>query len=191
MELENAEALENWALEQFPKDQHGGGESQQILLSWFAHLRKHVDPETARYGQLVSDAINVLTKLQWAFLLLPDPERKRAVRYDLWAWPNESVRLQRRPSEWCEASPTMVGDIDEALAEYVQRPWLQHNVIDASAISALLFSQLAVFAEQVKSGTAFGGPNWSYILSEGNLFKQLVPPSGSCDSALREGTKVV
>ena len=64
-------------------------------------------------------------------------------------------------------------ELDDAIAAYLKRPWLQDDAIDASAINALLFTELASFSEQVKSGTAFGIPNWSYILSGGNPLKQL------------------
>jgi hypothetical protein len=86
MELETPEELENWALEQFPRGETGGGQSQQILRSWFERLRKQVDPDTAQYGQLISEAVDVLRELQNAFSageLKSDADRKRAVTHPL------------------------------------------------------------------------------------------------------------
>jgi hypothetical protein len=174
-ELETPENLENWALEQFPRNETGGAQSQDILRSWFARLRKQVDPDTTEYGQLVSQAVDVLRRLQSAFCggeLANEPDQKRAGRHSLWAWPSDAA-LQERPKGWFQESPASSDDLDEALAEYLKRPWLQHDAIDASAINALLFTELAVFVEQVKTGAALGKPNWSYIFSGGNMFAQL------------------
>ena len=174
MELETPEELEDWALEQFSKDLTGDGESQEILLTWFAGLREQVDPNTARYGRLISDAVSVLENLRSAFSTgeLHDANSRHAARFALWAWPSETT-LQVRPTDWIGESPTSVDDLDTALAEYLKRPWLQHDLIDASAINALLFSEVSAFLEQVKSGAALGRPNWSYIFSGGNVFKQM------------------
>ncbi len=160
---------------QFPTAETGGGECQQILRRWFGSLRKRVDPEKAQYGQLVSDAVDVLTKLRDAFSSgekPPDSDRKRAGRFGLWAWPSEGTLIER-PSNWYEESLVTTTELEGALAAYLKRPWLQDDAIDASAINALLFIELAAFSEQVNSGAAFGIPNWSYILSGRNPLMQL------------------
>jgi hypothetical protein len=173
---------ERWALEQFPIGATGGGECQAILRSWFPRLRKEAkqvdqgrDEYLDQYELEIGGAVDVLQKLQSAFSAderSPDPDQKRAARYTLWAWPSDAA-LQERPKDWYRESPTSIDYLDNPLADYLKRPWLQHDVIDASAINALLFTELAVFVEQLKIGTALGKPNWSYIFSGGNMFAQV------------------
>jgi hypothetical protein len=96
MELEPPQALENRALQKFRTDRRGGGESQQILRSWFARLRKQVDPDTTQYGRQIWDAVRVLegiregvTGLFWLDEIVGN-RKERAARFDLWAWPTDA-----------------------------------------------------------------------------------------------------
>ena len=90
----------------------------------------------------------------------------------LWAWPSDDA-LQKTPDEWLEKSPADLDQLDSAVAEYLKRPWLRHDTIDVSVINALIFTELAIFVEDMKTGRALGKPNWSYIFSGGNLFAQI------------------
>jgi hypothetical protein len=140
MELGTSKALENWAFAQFPREATGGGECQQILRSWSASLRKRVDPDTPEYRQLISDAVRVLEELRtgiggvfWLDEIIAD--RKHTARYNLWAWPSDA-----EVEDWAYRGTGRAGldDLDNALADYLKRPWLQHDAIDISAINALL-----------------------------------------------------
>jgi hypothetical protein len=74
-----------------------------------------------------------------------------------------------RPKEWNGTSPTDVDKLTDALADYIERPWLQHNLIDCAAINALLFSALAYWRElhlMMVSGLSF-------MLSGGNQLRML------------------
>jgi hypothetical protein len=78
------------------------------------------------------------------------------------------------PKEWNgHKSPADLDDLDAAMAQYLDRPWMRHSTIDASAINALIFTELAAGTEEFKSGRSFGTINWSYFLSGGNLIKQV------------------
>ena len=44
-------------------------------------------------------------------------------------------------------------------------------MIDGAAINGLLFSTLASTIELYNTGELFGRPNWSYVLSKGNIFR--------------------
>jgi len=177
---ETIENIQNWALEEFTGVHTGGGESQQILLDWFPRLREEVDPATdsVRYRRLVRDAVSVLEQLREAIggvFWIDDISAFRAgsepqTRYELWAWPTVA-----KIEEWANRGTGRAGldDLDKALADYLKRPWLQHDAIDVSAINALLVTELAELVEDVKSGAALGKPNWSYALSCGNVFAQI------------------
>jgi hypothetical protein len=58
------------------------------------------------------------------------------------------------------------------MAEYLKRPWMRHDTIDVSVINALIFTELALYAEEFKSGRPYGKINWSYLFSGGNPLKQ-------------------
>ena len=73
----------------------------------------------------------------------------------LWAWPDDRVFVEC-PKEWLEKSPADLDELDSAMAEYLKRPWMRHDTIDASVINALIFTELALYAEEVKSGRPFG-----------------------------------
>ena len=45
--------------------------------------------------------------------------------------------------------------------------------LDVSVINALIFTELALYDEEVKSGRPFGMINWSYLFSGGNPLKQI------------------
>src|SRR5207302_1734906 len=92
-------------------------------------------------------------------------------RYRIWAWPTEQALLSK-PSTWDEdsSSPANIDWLSESLSHYIERPWLQHNVIDGAAINALLFSALAS-GRQVYRMTV---TNWlDYLLSGGKDLRLL------------------
>lgn len=169
------QTVETSALEEFSSDSPGDRECQQILQSWFSLLHQRSCGDLSEYRRDVWAAVGVLRSIRDALWLnwgKIDPAVKRTTPDQLWAWPGEDA-LKQRPGSWYDRSPAAIDQLDHALAEYLKRPWLQHNTIDISAINALLFTDLAVTIDDVKTGVMFGSPNWSYILSGGNMFAQL------------------
>jgi len=162
-------AVEKSALEGFSEEREwGGGECRQILRDWFPRLlervseRKGSDAEISDYKWEIDDAFPVLESLRWAFSA--NELRTSSRRYGIWAWPTLAL-------EGLIASPADPDQLADALADYVERPWLRHNVIDGAAINALLFSTLASSINLHDSGELFGRPKLSYVLGGGNVFK--------------------
>jgi hypothetical protein len=60
-------------------------------------------------------------------------------------------------------SPADTTQLANALSNYVERPWLQHNLIDGAAINAFLFSAMSSALELHRMG-AFGRTDWAYML---------------------------
>src|SRR5262249_84741 len=87
--------------------------------------------------------------------------------WPVWTWPAEA-ELVFRPKGWRSSSPADVDKLTDGIARYIERPWLQHNIIDGAAINAFLFSALASSMEAYKTGELLGKVNWSYVLSNGN-----------------------
>ena len=172
---EAPEEIEQSLLADFPPDEVGSGECRLIVESWFARARQSGGAN--RYKRQLQDACNVLKAIRDACWLnynhwLPAEKKPRFVPQTLWAWPHDDA-LVESPKEWLEKSPVDLDDLDNAMAEYLKRPWMRHDTIDASVINALIFTELALYAEEVKLGKPFGMINWSYLFSGGNLFKQL------------------
>jgi hypothetical protein len=86
----------------------------------------------------------------------------------IWAWPTEA-ELLIRPKEWRDTSPADADKLADALVGYIERPWLQHDVIDGAAINALLFAALAEYTD-LHMIRVFG---LSYGLSGGNQLRML------------------
>ena len=197
-------SLENWALMQFPRTADGGPECQHILRTWFTCLKKQVDPATAEYGQHLSEAVQVLEAVReaisgmfWLDLLdeirdrplrptdwwrlrawialfkgeLTSTRRPKHRRPSMWAWPT-----QTQIEEWAYRGTGRAGlhDLEQALAAYLKRPWLQSDAIDVSSINALLVTELAEVHLAIRNGAAFGKPNWGFVLGGSNVFVQMV-----------------
>ena len=88
---------------------------------------------------------------------------------DLWAWPTDA-----EVEQWAYRGTGRAGldDLETALADYLKRPWLQHDAIDISAINALIIAEMAERFLDVKTGAALGKANWSFIFSGGNIFAE-------------------
>jgi hypothetical protein len=173
-------AIEKSAQEGFGEGREwGGGECRQILRDWFPRLLERVaerngaEADISDYKREIDDAFPVLEGMRSAFCFNELPP-SGSTRYRLWAWPTEQA-LHSRPKEWSKGvtSPADADRLADALADYIERPWLQHNAIDGAAINALMFSTLASTMELHETGELIGRPNWSYILSERNVFKML------------------
>lgn len=170
------ESQERAALREFSTDESGGRECRRILNDWFVKLKERAGDDDALCWREIWDAVDVLRGIHSAITPIDldsdDEGKKRYAWPRLWVWPFEQA-VRNPPKHWIGRSPVIVDSLDEALAKYLKRPWLQHDIIDASVINALLFTELAEFAEQVRIGTATGTPNWSYIFSDGNELAQL------------------
>lgn len=164
------------ALQEFSEDESGGRECRRILNDWIVKLRERAGCDDELFRREIWEAVDVLREIQSAITPIGvDSKGEGNQRYAwprLWVWPSEDAVITP-PKHWIGRSPISVDHLDKAIAKYLKRPWLQHDIIDASVINALLFTALAEFAEQVRIGTATGTPNWSYILSGGNELAQL------------------
>ena len=152
--LDDSIKIEQLLLEEFPSDEVGGEECRLIVKGWIARAQK--SGGAASHLDQLRQACDILEGIRDAFwsLWLPDDDRKR-IPQTLWAWPNDDALVQR-PKEWLEKSPTDLGLLDHALADYLKRPWLSDDTIDLSAINAVLFTALADCVDEVKSGRPFG-----------------------------------
>jgi len=158
-------------LSKYPSDGVGNGDFKKILTSWYSRIRKNGDikPYLLKLGE-ASGVLEGIRDACWANWL--PPENSKYVPQTLWAWPNDDA-LAHRPKGWLESSPADLDDIDNYMADYLKRPWMRRDAIDASVINALIFTELALYADEVKSGRPFGMINWSYLFSRGNPLKQL------------------
>jgi hypothetical protein len=170
--------VEEAALAEFPKGDHGSRECHRILQDWFPRLRERTAGDAEQYREEVWDAIETLRDLQFALRsrelwrdLWVDRDPAKPVSHTLWMWPTEKW-LETSQFPWSAPSPIRVDHLDKALSKYLKRPWLQHDSIDISAINALIFSELAEYLEGIRSGNLFGTPYWSYALSGGNVLAQ-------------------
>ena len=170
-DTDEREGIEHSLLAEFPSDVVGCGQCRLIIEGWLARVRQRGDAN--RYQHQLRDACNVLDTIRdacWSNWL-PSENPRRAPQ-TLWAWPDDGALIEC-PKEWLEKSPASLDELDSAMAEYLKRPWMRHDIIDVSVINALLFTELAMYADEVRSGRPFGMINWSYLFSGGNPLKQL------------------
>jgi hypothetical protein len=169
-DADQQEYVEEILLENVPSDEVGSRECRLIVKGWIARAQESGGAE--RHWDQLQQACEILKSIRdacWSNWL---PEDEARVPQTLWAWPNDNALVQS-PKEWMEKSPADTGLVDHALADYLKRPWLRDDTIDLSAINALLFTDLALLNEEVKSGRPFGKINWSYFFSGGNPLKQM------------------
>jgi hypothetical protein len=167
---EQPKSVEDQALEEFPNDIVGGVECQSILHDWFGVLRARASTDARQYQREVWEAVSMLTDLRLSMSPLPVIlDDNVPVPPRIWAWPQEHA-IRSPPKDWLGMDEN---ELDAALASYVRCPWLQHDRIDGSAINALIFAHLQETTEHVRCGAATGVPNWSYILSGGNILAEI------------------
>ena len=82
-------------------------------------------------------------------------------------------QLAERPTEWTDASPIDPTVLDAATARYLDRPWLQSNLLDWYLLNGFIVDEILRLADSVKSGFVLGKIDWAYVLSEGRSFAQL------------------
>jgi hypothetical protein len=150
---DEAEEIEQSLLADFPPDEVGCGECRLIVESWLARIRQRGGAN--RYKRQLWDGCNVLKAIRdacWSnYNYWLQAEKPSRVPQTLWAWPHDSALLEC-PKEWLEKSPASLDELDSAMAEYLNRPWLRHDTIDVSVINALIFTELALYADEVRSG---------------------------------------
>jgi hypothetical protein len=178
-DVDEGEAGEGELIEQslflvFPLEEEGSGECREIIKSWLAQLRERGGAD--QYMNQLEDACDVLEATRDACWSNWCPTRRvKRVPQTLWAWPSDDAFVIR-PKEWCadEVSPANLDELDSAMTQYLKHPWMRHDTIDVSVINALLFTELALFLDELKSGRAIGTINWSYLFAQGNMFNSLL-----------------
>lgn len=164
------------------------GQMQAVLSDWFPRLREKAKerPEDPRYYlALLDDAEGVLNKIKAALssheLELASSTGERFPASDdpkenagrLWLAPG-SFQILHKPSNWLGVSPVNEQSLDEAIAEYLKRPWLQHNLIDWAAIGGAMFNSWAHRRLDVISGLAFGEIDWAALFSGGEQTRMII-----------------
>jgi hypothetical protein len=170
----NAISLEARMLEEFPQGVTGAGECRRIICDWFDRAEQKNSQGSRVDDDAVEDMIFVLRNIQEDMLSMY-PENNKSFLMDnrIWSWPDNSL--------FSTSDKDNSDKLNSSLAEYTKRPWLHHNLIDASAINAILFTRLVYFSYYKRSGLLTGFHNWGVILFGGNFLAQmaldlLIPP---------------
>jgi hypothetical protein len=82
-------------------------------------------------------------------------------------------QLIENPEEWTGASPIDSSRLYMATARYLERPWMQVNLLDWYILNGFVLDELLRLADGIKSGSSIGSINWAYILSGGKYLKTL------------------
>ena len=158
--------------------QWGGGDCKRILCDWFPRLlvraRKGSNAKVSDYEDEIEEAIWILGALRDAFSANVDRGLCNSVQDRLWTWPSEwelrfpaekwHQRHYRGSEKWYsdKTAPADSKLLASSIADYLERPWLQHNAIDGAAINAFLFSALSSAMDLYRMG-AFGPSDWAYV----------------------------
>lgn len=184
------EALERYSTGNTPN------QIQAILKGWFPRLRekaRDIGDWGIGYEGLVFEAEQVLKDIQWALaaykvssdwpgsvskaekrLGVPATEAKKRLEFQeehdrgiLWIAPAiEKLNDPVLEWNWRDFSPVDKDSLDKALVEYLEKDWLQHNIIDWAAINALLFDEYRRTNEGIASGAAIEKINWAWYLAD-------------------------
>ena len=91
-----------------------------------------------------------------------------------WIWFQPTLDcLKFRPDSWWDASPVNKSQLDAATVRYLQRPWMQLNLLDWYILNGYVFDELARVSDSIKSGEAIGIINWAYLFSGGDFEKTI------------------
>ncbi len=166
------DAVEKAAIDRFrePGNQWGGEDCKRILRDWFPRLLERVRRRGGAYAtagdyeEEIDDVVWILEWLRNAFAANIDRTLCDTVQDPIWVRPSEK-QLLFPPDTWRRRSdsPADTEDLKKCLSEYVERPWLQHNIIDGAAINTFLFSALSHAMDLYRMG-AFGPTDWAYFL---------------------------
>jgi hypothetical protein len=89
-----------------------------------------------------------------------------------WIWFKPGLdSLKFRPDDWDDVSPVDKSSLDTATARYLQRPWMQLNLLDWYILNGYIFDETARLADGIKSGEAIGIINWAHVFSGGGFQK--------------------
>jgi hypothetical protein len=164
--------VERAAIKRFdePGSQWGGEDCKLILRDLFPRLlalarkRQSADVTVSEYQDEIDDNFLILNELREAFSGKVNRTLYDLVQDDLWVWPSDKELLWLPFDKWRHnLSPADTTRLANALSSYVERPWLQHNLIDGAAINAFLFSAMSSALELPRMG-AFGRTDWAYML---------------------------
>lgn len=149
--MEPVEAAERRALSYFDERIIGARECRDILRELLPSLKRHAQSNLRIYQTELDRARYIIRELQEIFLLVYwQPEA--GLRCTMYSWPNEvTVAIRGYAGTNSDAYIRLI----EAMEKYLQYPWLRHDAIDASAISAILFFELS----QVAPGNAV----WAFV----------------------------
>jgi len=129
-----------------------------------ARQRKGANVSTSDYEDEIADAAWPLDELREAFSVNMNRTLFNSVQDRIWAWPRE-WELQYPPlKQWRgNSSPVNTEELANELTKYIERPWLQHDIIDGAALNAFLFSALSSAMDLYRLG-AFGPTDWAFML---------------------------
>ncbi len=168
--------------------QHGESELQAILRDWFPRLRglaTEKGEDLGYYRELIREAEDVLSKIHAALFAHVEyhsgtktngrfPGGTDAKNDQGWLWRSPGTwQMDHQPSNWTSASPVNRRRLADAIAEYMKKDWLQHDLIEWAAINALLFDEIARMKDGIKSGRALEEWSWAYIFA-GNHKERLL-----------------
>jgi len=85
----------------------------------------------------------------------------------------DNSQLINRPEEWTAASPINPTALDAATSRYLERPWMQSNLLDWYLLNGFLTDEMFRFQDGLLSGSALGETNWAYQLSKKTIMSAL------------------
>ena len=155
------------------------GNDEYSSHSQYQLVFKHLIPKIRRSAEkdcLSADGYDL--RLQEAEQIVDDIAFALSARWreqeQGWIWFKPTVNnLNHRPDTWEDVSPVNSSSLDSVTARYLQRPWMQLNLLDWYILNGYVFDEAARLADAIKSGQAIGIINWAYIFSGGNIEKTL------------------
>lgn len=157
----------------------GDSQLQAILRDWFPRLREKARDNGERldhYRGLIADAQELLDSFRVSLFAHVNHGTIREGRWPLdtsdekddeeWLWRSPGTfQMDHQPPNWSDVSPVDRYWLERAIAEYIRRDWLQHNLIEWAAINALLFDEISRLKVAIRSGRVFKEGDWAYILT--------------------------
>ncbi len=156
----------------------GIGKSRQLYRIW-ASLTELIGERSLRedlppllYQSRLSSAQEFLEGLRLALTDYKELEKRREENNQL-IWLHSSSK--ESVAGISKDSKNFVDEIGliNLIADYLARPWMQHNEIDWILLDSLVYSEMRNYYEGIISGEVLSKTNWAYVFAGRDMGKTL------------------
>lgn len=170
------DSLDNYFSDCLEKDNFVGSQCETILTQWKPELLNRTKEIAVKddckedfeilviFKRECSDAMKLLRQIQYSLSLYTDQFETYDGSGHIWLVKSHETGVPH--THWYTSITDIESsDLERYVAHYIEKPWLQNNLIDWAVINATLFNQTNKLCDGIQSGELVGKKNWSYLFT--------------------------